>query len=83
MFISERIKTLREKQGLNQARLAELAGLPQSAVARIEVGDMANLTLKTLRKFAKAFQVELSELLTGVTDVAEGGIYGAAEKRRT
>jgi transcriptional regulator with XRE-family HTH domain len=41
MIITEAIRHARRQRGLSQRRLAELAGLPQSTVARIETGHMS------------------------------------------
>lgn len=46
------LKKAREDAGLSQRKLAELASVPQSTIARIEQGD--NTTLDTMSKLAHA-----------------------------
>jgi transcriptional regulator with XRE-family HTH domain len=52
------IHELREKRGLSQRELAERLGTTQSAVARLEAGNVSP-TLPTLDKVAEALGVEL------------------------
>lgn len=52
------IHGLREKRGLSQRELAERLGTTQSAVARLEAGNVSP-TLPTLDKVAEALGVEL------------------------
>lgn len=60
--LSERVRTLRRRQGLSQAALAERAGVPRSTIARIELGG-GNPNLETMSKIAGAFGVDTVELL--------------------
>ncbi|MCL2520701.1 MAG: helix-turn-helix transcriptional regulator [Spirochaetaceae bacterium] len=48
----------RLKQNITQAKLAELTGLKQSNISRLERGT-ANPTVSTLKKLAKAFNKKL------------------------
>jgi ribosome-binding protein aMBF1 (putative translation factor) len=52
------IHELREKRGLSQRQLAERLGTTQSAVARLEAGNVSP-SLPTLDKVAEALGVEL------------------------
>ena len=52
------IHELREKRGLSQRELAERLGTTQSAVARLEAGNVSP-SLPTLDKVAEALAVEL------------------------
>ena len=52
------IRSLREKRGLSQRELAERLGTTQSAVARLEAGNISP-SLPTLDKVADALGVEL------------------------
>lgn len=57
----------RSRAGLTQAQVAERLGVTQPAVARIESGK--NVSLKTLRRYAKALgctvKIELAPLKPG------------------
>ena len=52
------IHALREKRGLSQRELAERLGTTQSAVARLEAGNVSP-SLPTLERIAKALEAEL------------------------
>jgi transcriptional regulator with XRE-family HTH domain len=52
------VRDLREKRGLSQRELAERLGTTQSAVARLEAGNVSP-SLPTLDKVAEALGVEL------------------------
>lgn len=52
------VRELREEQSWSQTRLAEAAGMTQSAVARFEAGGTVP-TLPVLERLAKALGVEL------------------------
>lgn len=51
----------KRKPGWSQARLAEAAGISQSAVSQVETGDL-NVTMATLDKLATALGVEVTDL---------------------
>jgi len=63
---------LREKQSISQRRLAELAGLNNSTISRIESGSV-NPDPATLEKFAKALNIDKALLLTkcGYSEIPE------------
>ena len=52
------VRALREARGLSQRELAELVGTTQSAVARLEGGNVSP-SLPTLDKLAEALDAEL------------------------
>lgn len=58
--IAAQIHALRKDRGWTQKQLAEKAGVAQERVSKIESGDFSSLTMKTLQKFARAFDVNLS-----------------------
>lgn len=62
------IHGLREKRGLSQHELAQRVGTTQSAIARLEAGNISP-TLPTLDKVAAALGVEL---IVSFVDIAEG-----------
>jgi transcriptional regulator with XRE-family HTH domain len=53
----------RQRLGLTQAQLAEKASIAQSAVSRIEAGDMNNPTLAIMTSLAKALHCDIPALL--------------------
>lgn len=57
--IATQIKVLREQRELTQAQLAELLGMKQSQVARMESVNNSAWTLRTLKRVAKAFDLML------------------------
>jgi len=60
--VGERIKEIRKKKGLTQYIFAELLGIEDSALRRIENGR-TNPTLKTLLKICDELDIHISELL--------------------
>lgn len=60
---SSPIRELRKKRNWSQEELANRAGLHRVSVAQIEVGMRKNPDLSTRKKLAKAFGIEITELL--------------------
>ncbi|MFA5543437.1 MAG: Dam family site-specific DNA-(adenine-N6)-methyltransferase [Bacilli bacterium] len=58
----EKVKQIREIQGLSQVRLSELTGIVREQISRIENGQV-NPTLETMYKLSVAYDVPLKELL--------------------
>ena len=56
------ITIIREKQGLTQEKLAELAGLHRAYIGQIERGEK-NIGLKNLEKIAKGLNIPISSLI--------------------
>jgi len=65
------IHGLREKRGLSQRELAERLGTTQSAVARLEAGNVSP-SLPTLDKIAEALGVELVVSFVDLDDLIAG-----------
>lgn len=57
--IAAQIYALRKDRGWSQAELAQRAGIAQERVSKIESADFESLTLKTLYKFARAFDIDV------------------------
>jgi transcriptional regulator with XRE-family HTH domain len=55
------ITILREKKGLTQEKLAELAGLHRAYIGQIERGEK-NIGLKNFQKIANALGVDLKDI---------------------
>ena len=62
VYIGERLKTLRVRRALTQQELADRAGVSSNALNRIEL-NKAEPHMSTLRKLAKALDVDPTELL--------------------
>lgn len=70
MTIYERIKFLREEQGMSQQELAELVGFKTaSAVNKIELG-LRDINQSRVKSFAKALNTTTSFLLDGETKIS-------------
>jgi ribosome-binding protein aMBF1 (putative translation factor) len=65
------IHALREKRGLSQRELAERLGTTQSAIARLEAGNVSP-SLPTLDKVAAALDVELIVSFVDLSDRKAG-----------
>ena len=62
VYIGEKLKATRTRRLLTQDELAERAGVSQSTIANIE-RDNAEPQFRTIRKLAKALDIEPTELL--------------------
>ncbi|XXJ18875.1 helix-turn-helix domain-containing protein [Desulfovibrio caledoniensis] len=62
--LGKRIRELRQKNGLSQSRLAEMAGLNDKYLGEVERGAN-NISVKNLGQIAVALGVETYELLDG------------------
>jgi len=60
--VGSRVKEERRKRGLEQEELAEISNVATRTIGQIE-NFKGNPTLKTIDKLAKAFKMELEELL--------------------
>jgi len=60
--IGARVKEERRKRGLEQEELAQVSNVATKTIGQIE-NFKGNPTLKTIDKLAKAFKMELEELL--------------------
>jgi len=60
--IGARVKEERRKRGLEQEELAQVSNVATRTIGQIE-NFKGNPTLKTIDKLAKAFKMELEELL--------------------
>jgi len=65
------IHNLREKRGLSQRELAERLGTTQSAIARLEAGNVSP-SLPTLDRVAEALEVELVVSFVDLNDRKAG-----------
>ena len=59
------VRRWREKRGMSQERLAELADLHGTYVGRVERGTQ-NISLKNIGKIARALKVKLRDLFKDV-----------------
>lgn len=57
--IAYQIRALRERQDLSQEKLAELAGMNQNAISRLESPTRGRPTITTLKRLAETFDVAL------------------------
>jgi len=57
-----RLREIRERRGLTQMELSQLAGVSQSVISNIE-NECISPTVRVLQKLARALGVSVSELL--------------------
>jgi len=60
--LGEKVRELRERQGLSQAQLAERAQIAMSYVTLVESGQQANLSPSALSRLARALGVTTRHL---------------------
>lgn len=70
MEVCERIRMLREKAGYSQNELAGIAGVSQSHLRRVELGQ-ADITVDHLRMVCDALGVTLKEFFDYATEQDE------------
>jgi transcriptional regulator with XRE-family HTH domain len=64
MTIGENIKYFREKQGLTQEELAEIVGIAQGNLSRIE-NDKQSFSIRKADLIALALDISITELVEG------------------
>ena len=62
IFLGRKVREEREKRGISQERLGELAKVHRTYVGMIERGEK-NITLQNLLKFAKALDLRVRDLI--------------------
>jgi transcriptional regulator with XRE-family HTH domain len=63
MLLSEHLRQIRERKGWTQNHLAEVSGVPQPSIWRLENGQILNPKTSLLRKLAEALGVTMDYLL--------------------
>lgn len=63
MLLSEHLRQIRERKGWTQNHLAEVSGVPQPSIWRLEKGLILNPKTSLLRKLAEALGVTMDYLL--------------------
>lgn len=71
LSIATQIKVLREQRDMTQQRLAEEAGMKQSMISRYEDVNYSSWSINTLRKLAKAFDVDLEVRFRSFRELVE------------
>lgn len=56
----EKLKVAREKQGVSQAKLATMIGSKQPAIARMESGQVSEVSMDFLLKVALALEISVT-----------------------
>ena len=63
--VGNRIRTLRNEQGLSQEKLALKADIDRTYLAGVEIGKR-NISLKSLEKIINALNVSFEEFFKGI-----------------
>jgi transcriptional regulator with XRE-family HTH domain len=63
--MAERIKVLREAQGMTQTELAKLVGVSRGGVAQWELGLVQNIRLQAFLKLCEALRTDPQFLIWG------------------
>ncbi len=72
LLLGANLRRIRRARGLTQEELAEISGLSNRYIGRIERGD-ANPTLDVMMRLAASVNVGLSELLSPITTPDRAG----------
>jgi len=62
-----RLQSIRKNQNLSQEKLAEISGLHRTYISSLERG-VRNPTLTTLKSLADALNIDISYLVSGISD---------------
>jgi transcriptional regulator with XRE-family HTH domain len=85
--LAMQVYALRNQRGLNQTELAELSGIGQGKISKIETGDFESLNLKTLFKLAEALDVapvvKFESFTSAIDDVTNLKIASLNVPKRT
>lgn len=75
--LAAQVYALRRQRNWSQETLAQLAGVAQERISKIESADFESLTMRTLQKLSRAFDVNLlisfEPFSKGIVDVANLG----------
>ena len=63
MTLGERLLILRRRRGLSQGGLSKASGIHRNTIARLEQGDLKDLSGDSLIKLAKALSCTSDQLL--------------------
>jgi transcriptional regulator with XRE-family HTH domain len=63
--LGQRIRELRAKKGYSQEAFADLCGVHRTFMGTVERGE-SNLSFTNLAKIAKALEITLSQMLSGL-----------------
>jgi transcriptional regulator with XRE-family HTH domain len=80
--IAAAIIELRKRRGLTQKQLAELTGMKQSAISRLENARYSRWSFATIVRIAKALGARIDFRLEAIEDVYRGRTEKAAESAR-
>ena len=83
MEVGKRIEELREKRGYSQNRLAEWAGVSQTHLRRVELGE-ADITVGHLRLICDALGISLKDFFSesDATDEITAAVSALSVKQR-
>lgn len=83
MEVAKRIEELREKRGYSQNRLAEWAGVSQTHLRRVELGE-ADITVGHLRLICDALGISLKDFFSesDETDEITAAVSALSVKQR-
>lgn len=83
MKVGKRIEELREKRGYSQNRLAEWAGVSQTHLRRVELGE-ADITVGHLRLICDALGISLKDFFSesDETDEITAAVSALSVKQR-
>lgn len=62
-LIAKNIKKYRKEKGLSQDKLSRLADVSHATIIKIESGGVQSPTIDTVQKIAKAFGVDINDLI--------------------
>jgi transcriptional regulator with XRE-family HTH domain len=77
--IASQIHTLRKQRDFSQEELSQISGIAQERISKLERGDFSSITMKTLNKLSRAFDVNVAIKFESFSD-AVADVVGLNEQ---
>jgi len=74
MKIGDRVRSLRQSRGIKITELADILGMDQGNLSRLERGGQKQFSEQLLEKLANVFDMTLPEFFSG-EEMSDGGIH--------
>ncbi|HQM51551.1 MAG TPA: helix-turn-helix transcriptional regulator [bacterium] len=79
MSLGEKVREQREKKGMNQKQLAEVAQITQATISRIEKGKVTQLKSEALKRLAVALGVTVDYLVDKTNTITPNDVLQSDE----
>ena len=81
--LGTKLKALREVENYKQDYVAKILGITQSGYAKIEKGNVSNISLKHLQKLAELYEITIEQLFGWDGKINIGTVNGVGVNQGT